>query len=371
VLDLDKVDRILDLFAHHLAGVRLFYSVKSNNDPTLLRYLVQQGLGLDVASPIELALALSVRAPLESVILSHPVKSPKCIRELFHRRVPLTTVDSEAGLKALALESTFSTFRPGILARVKVQSQDVEIDLNEKFGCSEDDAVRLLQLSQSLGLPSLGVHFHVGTQCWNVRNYELGLEAAIRVLERLAEIGIRLNTINIGGGFPDEIVMGKAGGIERFFADLGALVRRAQDRGYQIQAEPGRVISSGAGIAVSQVIGRNHHAGRDWIYLDDGVYGLFSTALFEKRGFELHPVGDTSGLPAKFIVGGPTCDSLDVIGRDIVLPADIKTGDYVMALHAGAYSVSVKSHFNGMAEISTTVMARAVVAIEEPGRIER
>ncbi len=369
VFDLNSVDRVLGLFKKHLPGVKLYYSVKANDDATFLQYLHSQGLCFDAASVNEIAAVMAAGARADQIILSNTVKSVKCVREIFRRRIIATTIDGEADLNALALESTFHSFRPKILVRIKLSAMGVEINLNEKFGCTTYEAIRLLGRANELGLPVDGIHFHVGTQCRDVESYQAGIDAAIYVLETVKrETGLDLRTIDIGGGFPDELVAKEVGGIEAFLAGVGRIVKSAQERGYVVIAEPGRVLASGGGIAVSQVIGRNIHEGREWLYLDDGIYGLYSTAYYEKRRFDFVPIGNTDDDLISYVVAGPTCDSLDVIGASIKLPRSIKPGDYVMAYHAGAYSISVKSHFNGMGHISTAVAQHAVIEAESMPR---
>lgn len=367
VFDLDAVDRTLDLFERHVPGLKLFYSLKANNDPTILTHLKSRGLGFDVASVNEIGSTLAVGITSEDMILSNTVKTANCVREIFRRRVYATTVDNELDLKALSLESTFHSFRPKIFVRIKLQPLGVEINLNEKFGCTPERAVALLLRAHELGLPPAGIHFHVGTQCRNVQSYRIGISSAISILRDLkTQHGLELSTINIGGGFPDELAAAEVGGLEAYIQELGGIVKEAQDAGFTLIAEPGRVIAAGGCTAVARVIGRNIHDGRDWLYLDDGIYGLFSTAHYEKRQFDFVPIGKKKGKPARFVVAGPTCDSLDVISLNSQLPEDMQPGDYVLANHAGAYSISVKSQFNGMGQISTAISQKAVVAIEVP-----
>src|SRR5262249_46493806 len=133
VIDLDSVDRTLEMFEQHLPGVRLYYSVKANDDPILLSHLRIRGLGFDVASVNEIGMAIASGATSDDLILSNTVKSPPCIREIFRRRVAATTIDNEQDMDAIALESTFHTHRPGIFARIKLPALGVHINLNEKF----------------------------------------------------------------------------------------------------------------------------------------------------------------------------------------------------------------------------------------------
>ena len=362
VFDFDAVDRTLELFEKYLAGVKLYYSLKANDDPALLSYLNARGVGFDVASMNEIHAALQVGAESEQLILSNTIKSPACIREMFKRRVAATTVDNENDLEAIAREATFHSHHPRILVRVKLPALGVDINLNEKFGCSMEVAASLLNRAYELGLPADGIHFHVGTQCKNPDSYLAGLQIAMHILRDLKDVmDLDLKTIDIGGGFPDEIAAEECGGLERFFAELSEFVKGAQDEGFNVIAEPGRVIASGAGIAVSQVIGRNVHEDRDWLYLDDGIYGLYSTAHYEKRKFNFIPIGKSPIDLVSYVIAGPTCDSLDVIGNDVMLPRNINTCDYLLAYQAGAYSISVKSNFNGMGQISTMVSQHALI----------
>jgi len=365
VFDFSYVDRVLALFDEHLPNVNLYYSVKANDHPEMLRYLSSRGLGFDVASVNEIAGVLNIGAKADELILSNTIKNAQCIREIFNKRLWATTVDNERGLNALSLESTFHTHRPAVFVRVKVPASGVEINLNEKFGCTRDEAVALLIRSHELGMPPEGVHFHVGTQCKHVESYRNGIEMSMSILKEVEEeTGLVLRTINIGGGFPDELVADQIGGLKAYMTALGKLVQDAEDKGFRIIAEPGRVLASGAGIAVSQVIDRNVHDGREWLYLDDGIYGLYSTSHFEKRRFDLltfHP-DDEKQIP--FVVAGPTCDSLDVVDAEMLLPESMQAGDYVIAFNAGAYSISVKSNFNGMGDISTKVAHHALVQMD-------
>lgn len=334
-----------------MPGLQLFYSVKANNDPHILRHLQEKAVGFDVASVNELSEVIDLGVTNDRIILSNTIKAPECIRKLVACQIPLTTVDNERDLRALAAEAERG-FRPQVLVRLKVNPTDVQINLNSKFGCTEEEALRLFKLAVDIGLNPAGVHFHVGTQCWNVASYQDAMEASIRVLADFGNASVR--TINMGGGFPDETTAAKCGGPEAFFSGLADIVGPVLTSGYTVLAEPGRVLVADACTAVCRVVGRCRHGEWDWLYLDDGIYGLFSTAHYEKQLFDFVLVGRRAEHEELFVVAGPTCDSLDVIGT-VGLSADTNPGDYVMAHRAGAYSISVKSHFNGMAQITTAV----------------
>ncbi|MCW5941820.1 MAG: hypothetical protein KIS66_06295 [Fimbriimonadaceae bacterium] len=353
VVDTRTMDQLLSLWRDHLPQVGLFYSVKANNDRHILRHLQQSEIGFDAASESEVETLLALGVKPDRIILSNTIKTRGCLQAIVRNRIPLVTADNERDLRAIA-QASVGEWSPSVLIRLKVSPTDVQIDLNEKFGCTVDEARRLIEVADSLGLKPAGVHFHVGSQCWNLKSYRDAMESAVQLLDE--ENRAHLKIINIGGGFPDALTASKCGGLSCFFEGLAAIAGEALSKGYSVIAEPGRVLVADACTAVCQVIGRATHDGHEWLYLDDGIYGLFSTAYFEKQPFEFVPVRESDASPCSFVVAGPTCDSLDVVGK-ATLPSDTQPTAYVMAHRAGAYSVSVKSHFNGFGNIRTYVAA--------------
>lgn len=349
IVDTRTLDELLGLWREHLPDVRVFYSVKANNDQQVLCHLVGNNVGFDAASLSELDQLLTLGVVPERIILSNTIKSTECIQAIVRHRIPLVTVDNERDLRAIAREAA-GHWRPNVLVRLKVAPTDVQIDLNERFGCTAGEAERLFCIADDLGLKSAGIHFHVGTQCWNLNSYRDAMDAALQLLTRASRDDV--NIINIGGGFPDAQTAEKCGGLSAFFRGLASMIRSAQALGYTVMAEPGRVLVADACTAVCKVIGRVFHNGHEWLYLDDGIYGLFSTAYFEKRKFDFIGLLKADEPTAAFVVAGPTCDSLDVIGQANLKP-DTGPGDFVLAHCAGAYSISVKSHFNGFGHINT------------------
>jgi len=113
--------------------------------------------------------------------------------------------------------------------------------------------------------------------------------------------------------------------------------------GIEVFAEPGRAVVGEAGILVCSVVAKAKRDGEDWLYLDAGVF----TGLMESIGgiqyvFTTHK----NGRRRKWVVAGPTCDSMDVISKDTELP-DLEVGDRVYISSAGAYTTAYASRFNG------------------------
>jgi ornithine decarboxylase len=170
-------------------------------------------------------------------------------------------------------------------------------------------------------------------------------------MHRLAEDGIVLQMVDLGGGFPARYVDPLVP-IEQY----GAVITAALDevlpyRPESIIVEPGRYLVAESSVLVSSVLGREERASEEWLYLDVGVYnGLMETQQtlnqWEYPMWTSRPDHATAQrIP--FTVAGPSCDSADTMFLATPLPASLGLGDLVMIGSAGAYTLSYASNFNG------------------------
>lgn len=360
VIDSLEVDRILKYFEKYIPEVKLFYAVKANNASPLLSYLNQKGLSFDVASAKEISELRGIGIAPNRMILSNPVKSPATINSFFDQGLRLVTIDNPLDLEALsqARNRTGNTKPVDVFVRVRIPTTDVQIDLNSKFGCDEDEAILLLKQVADYGFRPRGIQFHVGTQSWNAKNFGIGINVALRVIDEMQNsFGIKCDSINMGGGYPDPNVAREAGGLDVFFAQLAECLKPAIKRGLNIIAEPGRIVASSACSSVCSIIGKSIRNGTPWIYLDDGAYGLFSGKFFDHKEFDFTVLkkqlksADSHMVP--HVVAGPTCDSLDVISQPVLLPSDLTNGDTLVTHNMGAYSLTTGNLFNGFGHIHT------------------
>ena len=166
------------------------------------------------------------------------------------------------------------------------------------------------------------------------------------VLEK--RLNVRFDTLDIGGGFPVSYDSTVAS-IEQ----IGAVLRPVLEphaRRLNIIAEPGRILVAEAMTLVTSVVGIAERADGRWYYLDDGLYGSYSNVMTE----DVHPLvfaerelqGTDAGCHRWATLGGPTCDSTDVIAREVTLP-DLVVGDLLASPVMGAYTTVTATRFNG------------------------
>jgi ornithine decarboxylase len=352
-----ELEKSLSYFNKYLPRLTLYYAVKANPHPLLLRYFVQKGLSFDVASAQEVELLRGFGTSGDKIIFTNPNKQMQCVRSLFENDIyafAYDTIDEVRKIAGYAAQNGISQL-PKALLRVRVESKDVQIDLNKKFGCSLEDAADLVKAAHDLGIDTIGLAFHVGTQSFSAHNFVVGIKSSMLVARAVKEqFGINMRIIDIGGGFPDQKVVAHVGiTYDSIFAEIATSCEFAEHEGFQLCAEPGRMLVSGAGNLVTSVIGIADRGGRRSIYLNDGSFGCYSGKFFDYKHFEFLPVAgpDRRGPFSRHLipctVWGPTCDSLDLIEEEVMLPSDLAVGDYICSPEMGAYSYGCATNYNG------------------------
>jgi ornithine decarboxylase len=241
--------------------------------------------------------------------------------------------------------------------RIETQNLGSDWPLIGKFGVSLAEVGELIREASRIRADLAGVSFHVGSQCRNVDNWRIGVENAKIVFDMMRKEGLAPRLLNIGGGFP-VLHTKPIPTIERIGASLRQALA-ALPREVRVMAEPGRYLVSDAAWLVSRVIGTANRRGTRWVYLDAGVFhGLMETA----EGLEYQIRSERGGAEIPCTVAGPTCDSVDVIAKDRILPAELQTGDYVYVPNAGAYSTAYATSFNGFPSPDTVVLQQVAPA---------
>ena len=198
VLDLDVVATRYDKLLSALPDAEIFYAVKANPAPEILKLLAARGARFDVASVGEIDMCLAAGADPVSISYGNPIKKRVDIAYAARHGVRLFAFDSEVELDKLAEAA------PGaeVFCRILTSNEGADWPLSRKFGCDLDMAVDLLAMAQKLQLNPVGVSFHVGSQQRNPSQWDAPLAQVAWMFDELAEKGIELSLINLGGGFP-------------------------------------------------------------------------------------------------------------------------------------------------------------------------
>ncbi|HZT50343.1 MAG TPA: type III PLP-dependent enzyme [Stellaceae bacterium] len=354
VVDLDVVAEAYRELRRYLPLARVFYAVKANPAPEVVSLLAGLGSSFDVASPSEIDLCLERGIGADRLSFGNTIKKERDIALAYARGLRLFAFDSAEELEKLARSAPGSR----VFCRILVACAGAEWPLSRKFGCAPEMAVDLLRQARTLGLDPYGVSFHVGSQQMDLTQWDGAIGQAAQMFSVLAQSDINLRMVNIGGGFPARY-RNEVEPVERYAAAVMAAITRYFGNDLpEIIVEPGRSIVGDAGVIQSEVVLISRKAygeERRWVYLDIGKFNGLAETADESIKYRIRTSVD-GGPTGPAIIAGPTCDSADILydKADYRLPLDLKVGDKVEILSAGAYTTTYSSvGFNGFAPLRT------------------
>jgi diaminopimelate decarboxylase len=365
-LDEDDVRERARAYATAFAGGDVYYAGKAFLCTAVARWIADEGLGLDVCTGGELAVALAARFPPERLGMHGNNKSGGELQRAVAAGVGCIVVDSFAEIDRLAGVAAAASIRQRVLVRVTV---GVEAHTHEfiatahedqKFGFSLSGGQAEQAVAAVLAAPSLqlgGLHSHIGSQIFDTAGFEIaahrvvGLAATIR-----ARHGVEVAELNLGGGLgiahvpgddpesPKEIAQRLTAIVERECAAAGLALPR-------LSVEPGRAVVGPAGVTVYEVgtvkdvVLDGGHT-RAYVSVDGGMSDNIRTALYD-ASYTCALANRASTAPAKLArVVGKHCESGDIVVRDTWLPADVEPGDLLAVAGTGAYCRSMASNYN-------------------------
>ncbi|MBO6902422.1 MAG: alanine racemase [Rhizobiaceae bacterium] len=332
------------------------YAVKTNGEELVLKTLAEAGVDtFDVASPAEFAAVRSV-APRAEMLYMHPVKAQSDIRlALEHYGIRVISIDHEDEVTKLTRVVRALDIDPGTMTVfVRIQTKGgAAYELSKKFGAGPAAAVELIDRLARTGY-KVGICFHVGSQINDPETYERALASADWVRNRC---NAPIAGLDVGGGFPAEYGHDpnrKAPDLpsqDELMARLRADITEWGFDDVPLVAEPGRVIVARAFSLIVRVLLRK---GRR-LYINDGIWASLSDSWTGKITLPARFIPDPAIRSRNgkaenivpFKVCGATCDSVDILSRPFWLPETIDTGDWIEIGHIGAYSLSLRTRFNG------------------------
>ena len=353
VVDLSRIKGKFNEMVGLFPAAKIHYAMKASPAVEVINLLADLGSNFDCASIYELDRVLDCGVDANRISYGNTIKKAQHIKYAYEKGVRLYATDSEADLKNIA------TYAPGsnVFVRILVEGSDTaEWPLSRKFGCDPVMATDLLIQARDLGLVPYGVSFHVGSQQKSVTVWNDALLMVKDIFDQLLnEQGIKLQMINLGGGFP-----------ARYLSDVNPIKEYAEAvkqylvDGYgvddmpEIILEPGRSLAASSGVLVSEVVlisRKSHDDTTRWVYTDVGLFqGLIET-LGEAIKYPVYtPKMEKSTNSGKVVLAGPTCDSADIMYEETnyQLPEELEIGDQIFWLATGAYTNSYSSiEFNG------------------------
>ncbi|MBZ0141529.1 MAG: type III PLP-dependent enzyme [Pseudorhodoplanes sp.] len=354
VVDLDVVRDNYNAFARALPDSRVFYAVKANPAPEVLRLLASLGSCFDSASVAEIEMVLAAGCTPDRISYGNTIKKERDIARAYALGVRLFAVDCKAEVEKVARAAPAAR----VFCRILCDGAGAEWPLSRKFGCEPAMAADVLEHAHRLGLNAYGISFHVGSQQRNQHAWDRALAQAAAVFRECGERGINLSMVNLGGGFPTKYLKNVPAVKTYGTAIFRALRKHFGNRIPETIIEPGRGMVGNAGVIETEVVLVSRKSEEDevrWVYLDIGRFGGLAETMDESIRYPIRTPRD-GGETAPCIIAGPTCDSADVLyeKQPYLLPVSLEIGDKLLIEGTGAYTATYASvAFNGFPPLKT------------------
>lgn len=339
---------------------RVCYSVKANSNLRLIKWLNAREVGFDVVSAGELTRAVIAGVPAGRVVFAGVGKTKAELQQAVASKLWMITLESVEEAKAVTrLADAMGCSGVPVALRI---NPDVDAHTHphittgrgmDKFGLIRaefDDALSWVLERPEVEL--VGLHMHLGSQITDMGPYEEGLQEVVRCANQAQEAGAPLKWINAGGGFGISYGGESVPAAAEFAA---AIVPTIRPTGVELVLELGRFLVGPAGCLLTTVLYNKPRPDRQLAIVDGGMTTLLRPALYGAEHRVL-PVEEHSGAQQPTDVAGPICESTDYLARSRPLPR-LESGATLAILDAGAYGMSMVSHYNshpGPAEVWIT-----------------
>ena len=347
-------------FRKRHASTTVVYACKAYINPALAKIFDEEGLGLDIVSGGEMAVAKAAAFPPQAVYFHGSNKGREELEEALAWNIGRIVVDSFHELELLDRLAHRASKVQDILIRVSpgvdphTHGHTTTGTLDSKFGFpiqtgQAEEAIRIALGSSNLKL--LGLHFHLGSPIFDVEPYMVAMEVVLNFASRFREEGLTLQEISPGGGFAIAYTRDQEPPPIGEYADaiVSSMATTCRDLGMELPrlvVEPGRAIVGPAGVALYKVGAVKDIPGvRKYVSVDGGMGDNIRPALYDAP-YEASVAGKMDTEPSAIVtIAGKFCESGDVLVRDIMLPP-VETEDVIAIPAAGAYCLSMASTYN-------------------------
>lgn len=323
------------------------YAVKANSNIAILNVLARLGAGFDIVSEGELERVLLAGGDPAKVVFSGVGKTPAEMRRALDAGVHCFNVESEAELEVLAQVAE----ECGSVANVSLRvNPDVDANTHpyistglkeNKFGIDIQRAPQVYARAAELAsLKVVGVDCHIGSQLTQLDPFLDALERVLSLVDTLAEKGIAIEHMDLGGGLGVTYKDEQPPAVSDFMAAIKA---RLGNRNLALIFEPGRSIAANAGVLVTRVEYLKPTEHKNFAIIDGAMNDNIRPSLYQAWQNVL-PLVAREGETMDWDLVGPVCETGDFLAKDRSLC--LAQGDYLALMSSGAYGFTMSSNYN-------------------------
>ncbi len=352
-------------FSQRYPNSLVIYACKAFVNRALAQILNEEGLGLDVVSGGELAIAKSVGFPMDRIYFNGNNKSRQELAMAVEWGVGRIVVDNYYELSLLneiarvagAKQTILLRLSPGVDPHTHAHLTTGVID--SKFGFTIDQAEEALTGEWSYSsLKLIGFHFHIGSQIFNFSAYQQAIEIILKFAADIrSKHGFSIEELGIGGGLAISYSEDSPAPTISEFAETitATLLEKSKAHGIEpprLIVEPGRSIIGEAGVALYTVGATKEIPGvRKYVSVDGGIADNIRPAMYGAKyeavvANKMVDMAEGSAEKERVTIAGKYCESGDILIQDIDLPK-LEPGDLIAVPCCGAYCLSMASNYNG------------------------
>ena len=333
------------------------YAVKSNSNIAVLQTLAKLGAGFDIVSAGELERVLMAGGDPTKVVYSGVAKTADEMRRALEVGIHCFNVESESELRLLnKTAAEINKVAPvSLRGNPDVDAKThpyISTGLKEnKFGIDINRAFDVYQQAAKMdSIAVVGVDCHIGSQLTDITPFIDAMKHLLVLVDRLADAGIKLHHIDIGGGlgvcYQNEVVPS----LESYMDALAPLLK---GRTETLIMEPGRSITANAGILLMQVQVIKKNGDKNFAIVDAAMNDMLRPALYD-AWMDINTVDTESENNEIYDVVGPVCETGDFLAKGRAL--SISEGDYLYLSSAGAYGFTMSSNYNSRPRVAEVMV---------------
>ena len=324
------------------------YAVKANSNIAILNILAKLGAGFDIVSIGELERVLRAGGKAEKVVFSGVAKTEQEMRRALEVGVHCFNVESTAELERLNRVA----INMGTVAPVSIRvNPDVDAKTHpyistglkeNKFGIDIEAAISVYQQAHEFtGIRIIGVDCHIGSQLTQVDPFLAALERVLRLVDRLADLGISIEHLDLGGGLGVVYDEEQPPAVKDYIDEIKY---RLAGRAIKLILEPGRSIAANAGVLLTKVEFLKPTPHKNFAIIDAGMNDNIRPSLYQawQNVLPLREAQDEPTMPWDLV--GPVCETGDFLAKERQLA--LNPGDTLALMSSGAYGFTMSSNYN-------------------------
>jgi diaminopimelate decarboxylase len=364
VYSADAIAQRAHMLQAAFAGVDhiICYAVKANSSLAILKLLGGMGCGFDIVSGGELErVRRAASDALVRVVFSGVGKQVWEMDAALNAGILLFNVESEAELELLSTRAQALKKTAKIALRVNPDvfaetHPYISTGLREhKFGIAIEKArVVYASAAKMQGIEPAGVSVHIGSQIRAVEPFAESLQRVRVLVEELRADGMKIEFVDAGGGFGVEYGNAAFDPEARVAEYSSALSHVMHGLDAKLLLEPGRFLVAQAGALLTRVLYTKQNGAKKFVITDAAMNDLIRPALYQAH-HEIVPVIQSGRAAETADIVGPVCESGDFFARDRKMP-EVKAGELVALLDAGAYGMSLASNYNSRARAAEVMV---------------